>query len=312
MNQFKYSFDNKRYHTYNYHLKTKFNQKVAKISIDGGFTCPNRDGKLGTYGCLYCSERGSGDFAGNPNLSITNQFDEVKKVMDKKWDNLKYIIYFQAFSGTYDDVTSLSKKYHEALELPNVIGLNIATRCDCINEEVIDLLTDINKRTYLTVELGLQTIHAESMIKMNLGYTLKTFTDTVKKLRAKNINVVVHIINGLPGETKAMMVDTVKYLNTLDIQGLKIHMLHIIKNTPLANIYQKEPFPLLDLHDYVDVVCSQLCYLDEEIVIHRVTGDAKKEDLIAPLWTLKKTIVTNEIDKQMAKLNIYQGIKKGK
>lgn len=312
MNNFKYTLDNKRYHTYNYHLKTKFNQKVAKISIDGGFTCPNRDGKLSTKGCLYCSVRGSGDFAGSRNKSITKQFYEIKHVMDQKWDNLKYIVYFQAFTGTYDNIKSLTVKYNEALSLPDVVGLNIATRCDCIDDNTISLLKELSQKTYLTVELGLQTIHQETMTLINLGYNLDIFTKTVNKLRDNNINVVVHIINGLPYETEEMMIDTVKYVNNLDIQGIKIHMLHVIKNTPLAKLYEKVPFHILTLKEYIDVVCEQLCHLNENIIIHRLTGDAKKEDLIAPIWTLKKTIVTNEIDKQMVKLNYYQGCKKDK
>lgn len=309
MNKFKYSLDNKRYHTYNYHLKNKFNSKVAKISLNASFTCPNRDGKIDTTGCLYCSAKGSGDYAGDRKLSITDQFYQIKEIMDQKWDNLKYIAYFQAFSNTYKPLNELKQIYEEALALPNVVGMNIATRCDTIDDDLIDYLAELSQKTYLTIELGLQTIHEQTMQTMNLGYSLDTFTRAVDKLRAKNLNVVVHIINGLPHETKEMMIDTVQYLNNLDIQGIKIHMLHILKNTPLAKIYKNQPFHILSKAEYVDIVCEQLCYLNEAIVIHRLTGDAKLEDLIVPDWTIKKVSVINDIDKAMVKRNYFQGCK---
>lgn len=311
MNKFKYTLDNKRYHTYNYHLKTKFSTKVAKISIDAGFTCPNRDGKIDTKGCLYCSAAGSGDYAGNRKLSITEQFYQIKNIIDEKWPNSQYIIYFQAFSNTYAPISILKDKYEEALSLPNVVGINIATRCDCINEENIKYLKELSNKTYLTVELGLQTIHTITMRKINLGYNLDDFNNAVNMLRKNNINVVVHIINGLPNETTEMMIDTTKYLNTLDIQGIKIHMLHIIKNTPLAKLYLNSPWTLLNKEEYVDLVTEQLATLNESIVIHRLTGDGKLEDLIAPNWTIKKAGIINDIDKLMVKKDYYQGIKKG-
>jgi len=310
MNKFKYTLDNKRYHTYNYHLKTKFNSKVAKVSINAGFTCPNRDGKIDTKGCLYCSLSGSGDFAGDKKLSITNQFYQIKALIDNKWPNAKYIAYFQAFSNTYAPLSILKAKYEEALSLPNVVGLNIATRPDCITRELVNYLQQLSTKTYLTIELGLQSIHQKTMQDMNLGYDLNTFTQTVKLLRQHNINVIVHIINGLPNENKAMMIDTTKYLNNLNIQGIKIHMLHIIHHTPLAIKYLNNPWPLLTKEAYVDIVTEQLAVLDESIIIHRLTGDAKIEDLIAPKWVIKKVSVINDIDKSMVAKKYYQGCKK--
>ncbi len=304
---FKYSMDNKRYHTLNYFYKTKFNSKVFKVSLNAGFTCPNIDGTVGTGGCIYCSNLGSGDFAGKQTDNLIDQFNYVKNVLLKKWPNSKYIGYFQAHSNTYADVSILKEKFEPILKLDNVIGLNIATRPDCISDECLDYLSDLNKRTFLTVELGLQTIHEKTSIFINRCHSLECFNECVKKLRKRNINVVVHIINGLPYETKEMMIETAKYLNKLDIQGIKIHMLHILKNTKLAKIYNKEKFNILSKEQYVDIVCDQLENLKPEIVINRITGDPKEDELIEPSWTLKKFGVLNEIDKELVRRNTYQG-----
>ena len=254
---FKYSLDNKRYHTLNYYLKNRFHEKVYKVSLNAGFTCPNIDGTKGYGGCIYCSKTGSGEFGGNINDDLITQFNKVKEVMDKKWHG-KYIAYFQARSNTYAPVNILKERYETVLKLDNVIGLFIATRCDCITDECLDYLTFLNKRTYLTIELGLQTIHESTSKLINRGHTLKEFTDTVKRLRERNIDVVVHIINGLPYETKEMMLETVKFVNTLDIQGIKIHMLNIIKDTPLETLYNKEHFHVLTKEEYIDIVISEL------------------------------------------------------
>lgn len=309
MNNFKYSNDNKRYHTLNYFYNNKFNSKVFKISLNAGFSCPNIDGKVGIGGCIYCSKIGSGEYAGNKNDDLTKQFSSVLEVLHKKWPNGKYIGYFQAHTNTYADVSVLKEKYETILKLDNVIGLSIATRPDAISDECLDYLTELNKQTYLTIELGLQTIHEETSKFINRCHSLECFNECVLKLRERNINVVVHIINGLPYETKEMMIETVKYINNLDIQGVKIHMLSILKNTKLYNIYKEKPFKVLTKDEYIDVVCDQLEYLREEIVINRITGDPKEDDLIEPNWLVKKFCVLNDIDKELVRRNTYQGYK---
>lgn len=307
-NPFLYSLDNKRYHTLNYYYKNKFNSKVFKVSLNGGFTCPNMDGTKGYGGCIYCSKSGSGEYGGDKNDSITVQFNKIKEVMDNKWTG-KYIAYFQARTNTYAPVEVLKEKYEEALKIDNVIGLSIATRCDAISDECLEYLSLLNKRTFLTIELGLQTIHEDTSKLINRGHTLKEFTDMVMKLKEKNINTVVHIINGLPYETEEMMLDTVRYVNKLHVNGIKIHMLNITKDTPLEEYYKKHKFHVLTKDEYIDIVIKQLELLDKDIVIHRITSDPEKESLIEPKWLLKKTILLNDIDKEMKKRNTYQGIK---
>ena len=307
MNKFKYSNSNKRYHTLDYFYKQKFGSKVFKVSLNAGFSCPNKDGTKGYGGCIYCSKLGSGDYAGEVEKSLTTQFEEIKKIMLNKWPNAKYIGYFQANTNTYAPVNILKEKYESILNLDGVIGLNIATRPDCISSECLNYLEELSKKTYLTIELGLQTIHDKTSKLINRGHDLKCFEDCVRLLRNKNINVVVHIINGLPYETKEMMLETVKYLNTLDIQGIKIHMLHIIKDTALENLYNKEKFHILTRDEYVNIVCDQLELLRSEIVINRITGDPKADELVEPIWLIKKFGVLNEIDKEMARRDSYQG-----
>lgn len=309
MNSFLYTLDNKRYHTLNYFYHHTFDSKVFKISLNGGFSCPNLDGTKGYGGCIYCSKSGSGDFAGNRQDSIQKQWQRGLEMMHKKWPEGKLIAYFQARTNTYAKVEELKEKFEPVLKYPNVIGLAIATRPDAITDECLDYLEDLSKRTYLMVELGLQTIHETTSKLINRCHTTKEFDEMVKKLRARNINVIVHIINGLPYETKEMMLETIKHINQLDIQGVKIHMLHIVKDTPLATMYQKNPFHVLSQEEYVDIIIDQLELLRPEIVIHRITGDPVKEDLIAPTWLLKKFCVLNEIDKEMVKRDTYQGKK---
>ena len=241
-NKFKYSNDNKRYHTLDYFYKNKFKSKVCKISLNAGFSCPNLDGTVGYGGCIYCSKTGSGEFAGNKEDSLEKQFLEIKNMMLKKWPKAKYIGYFQARTNTYAPVNELKKMYEKILNQENVIGLNIATRPDAISDECLDYLEELNKKTYLTIELGLQTTKEETTKLINRCHSLQCFEDMVKKLRERNIDVVVHIINGLPYETKKDMLNTVKYLNKLDIQGIKIHMLSITKDTPIEKMYQEEKF----------------------------------------------------------------------
>lgn len=300
---FKYTLDNKRYHTLNYFYKTKFNSKVFKVSLNGNFSCPNfKNGN----GCIFCSH-GSGDFAGNKEDDLVTQFNEVKTMMEKKWPHAKYIGYFQANTNTYAPLDILKEKYETILKLPNVIGLSIATRCDAISDECLDYLEDLSKRTFLTIELGLQSMHDKTLKLINRGHDLKSFDECVKKLKQRNINVVVHIINGLPFETKDMMLVTVKYLNSLKIDGIKIHMLHVLKNTELEKLYNETHFHILTKEEYIDIVCDELELLNEKIVIHRITGDPTKEDLIEPTWLLKKFCVLNDIDKEMVRRNSYQG-----
>ena len=305
---FKYSDSNKRYHTLDYFYKHKFGCKVFKVSLNGGFSCPNVDGTLGTRGCIYCSPLGSGEFAGRSCDDLVKQFNTIRDMMNNKWSG-KYIGYFQARTNTYAPVSVLKKKYEKILELDDVVGLSIATRPDCISDECLDYLSDLNKRTFLTVELGLQSIHESTNKLINRCHSLECFVDTVNRLRKRNINVVVHIINGLPYETKDMMLETVKFINKLDIQGVKIHMLHIVKNTDLAKLYSEKGFHVLTRDEYIDIVCDQLELLRPEIVINRITGDPKKEDLIEPDWLLKKFCVLNEIDKELVRRDSYQGSK---
>lgn len=308
-NKFKYSDDNKRYHTLNYFYKHKFNSKVFKISLNAGLSCPNIDGTAGKGGCIYCSNSGSGEYGGDIKDDLTTQFNKIKNMMLQKWPEAKYIGYFQAHTNTYAKVEKLKEMYEEILKQENVIGLNIATRPDAISNECLEYLSKLNKQTYLTIELGLQTIHEKTTKLINRCHTLKCFEDMVKKLRQENINVVVHIINGLPYETKDDMIETVKYLNKLDIQGIKIHMLSIIKNTKLEKLYSKNPFHILTKEEYIDIVITQLEYLHPEIVINRITGDPKVDDLIEPHWLTKKFCVLNDIDKEMVKRDTYQGKK---
>ena len=243
----------------------------------------------------------------NKKDNLKEQFQNIKNILHKKWPNAKYIAYFQANTNTYGDLNYLKEKYEEVLTYENVLGINIATRCDAISEECLNYLEELNKKTDLTIELGLQTIHEKTNKLLNLGYTIQEFEQTLKKLQSKNIKVVVHIINGLPFETRQMMIETVKYLNNKNINGIKIHMLHILKDTPLEELYKKEQFHVLTREEYVDIVCDELEYLNENIVINRITGDPKEEDLIEPNWLVKKFCVLNEIDKEMKKRDSYQG-----
>lgn len=299
---FKYTLDNKRYHTLNYYYKTKYNSKVFKVSLNANFGCPNKkNGK----GCIYCLD-GSGE---NRGMDLIEQFIKVRDIMSKKWPNSNYIGYFQADTNTYAPINILKENYEKILKLDNVIGLNIATRCDCLPNDVLNYLEELNKKTDLTIELGLQTIHEKTSKLINRGHTLKQFEDAYKELRKRNINVVVHIINGLPYETKEMMLETIKYVSHLDIQGIKIHMLFVLKGTELEKLYKKENFHILTKEEYVDIVCDELELLREDIVINRITGDPNKNLVIEPTWLIKKFGVLNEIDKEMERRNSYQGIK---
>ena len=301
--------NNKRYYTLDSFYKEKFGCKIAKVSLNCNFTCPNRDGTKGVGGCIYCSSLRSGEYAGFVEDDVITQFNKVKEVMLNKWKDCKFICYFQAGTNTYAPVDVLKEKFEPILKLKDVVGLSIATRPDSITDECLDYLTDLNKRTFLTIELGLQTIHDKTSKLINRCHSLEEFENMVKKLRERKINVVVHIINGLPYETKEMMLETVKYLNNLDIQGIKIHMLHVLKNTKLANMYEEEKFPILTKDEYIDIVVNQLELLRSDIVINRITGDPKVDDLIEPTWLVKKFVVLNDIDKELKRRDTYQGKK---
>ena len=300
-----------RYYTLDYYYKQKYNSKVFKVALNGNFTCPNRDGTISKDGCIFCSASGSGDFAGDKNKPLKIQFEEIKEILHKKWKDAKYIVYFQANTNTYGPISKLKTLFNEAITLDqNIVGINIATRPDCISNETLDYLSELNKKIPVVIELGLQTIHESTAKLINRGYELNFFVDAVKKLKDKNIEVVVHIINGLPHETKDMMLQTVKFLNDLEIDGIKIHSLFILKDTKLAKMYFNNEFTVQSLEDYVDVVTEQLALINENTVIHRINGDAPRDLLIEPQWSIKKLVVMNEIDKVMKQKNYYQGIKK--
>lgn len=307
-NPFPYSLDNKRYHTWNWFLQNKFGCKVTKIALNGGFTCPNIDGTKGVGGCSYCLG-GSGEFAGSPTDSIKNQFLTIAEKMEKKWQNTKYIPYFQANTNTYAPLERLKTLYEEALSMEDVVGLAIATRPDSISDEVLDYLTELNKRTYLLIELGLQSIFDETGDRINRCHTYKEFEDCYWRLKERGINVCVHLIMGLPGETHEMMLESVKKVASLRPECVKLHLLHILKGTKIADEYQNGEFRCMELEEYVRVIVDALEHLPKETVIQRLTGDGAKDSLIAPLWSLKKFVVLNEIDKEMVRRNTVQGAK---
>ena len=307
MNQFKYSLDNKRYHTYNYYLKNKYHQKVAKVALNADFTCPNRDGTKGYGGCIFCSSSGSGDYAGNVHDHLEKQFQTISQVMKRKWPECAYIAYFQANTNTYGPLDKIKKMIAPFLNKEDVKGIAFATRPDCLNEEIVQYLSTINKQKDVYIELGLQTIHEQTSKLINRGHTFQEFLDGLVLCRKYNLEVCVHIINGLPFETKEMMIETAKTLGQLDIQALKIHMLFVVKNTKLQQMYENHEFNMLSRQEYIDIVVEQLRYIKPEIVIERLTGDGKIDDLIAPLWSIKKVTILNDIDKKMKELDVYQG-----
>lgn len=309
MTKFKYSFDNKRYHTWNYYLKNTFGEKVFKVSINAGFTCPNIDGTITSGGCTYCSKEGSGDFAGNPKDNLVKQFYDIKEMMHKKWQNAKYIGYFQAYTNTYAPLEVLKEKYETILELDDVIGLSISTRPDCLEDDVVEYMGQLNKRTNLWVELGLQTIHDSTSKIINRGHDYNTFLEGLEKLKSKNIKTVVHIINGLPGEDYEMMMETARAVSKMDVDGIKIHLLHVIKGTPMEKMLEKGMMKLMTQDEYVNLVCDQLEILPENMIVHRLTGDGKRDELVGPLWSLKKWEVLNQIDDTLKARNSYQGCK---
>lgn len=303
-------WDNKRYHSLDYELKKIYGHKVYKLSLNGGMTCPNRDGTLGRRGCIFCSQGGSGDFAAPANMSISEQIEYAKGLVRAKTKNLavtKYIAYFQAYTNTYAPVSYLRRIFTEAIAHPDIIILSVATRPDCLDDEILDLLAELNTIKPVWIELGLQTIHEASAQFIRRGYPLAVFEKQVYNLHSKSIDVIVHTILGLPNETKQDMLMTIEYLAKLPIQGIKLQLLHILRDTDLGKMYEKGLISTLDFNSYIDILISCLELLPPEIVIHRLTGDGPKDKLLAPLWSLNKKLVLNTVYSQMKERDTYQG-----
>lgn len=295
------------YYSLNEHCKQTFGDKVYRLSLNAGCTCPNRDGSLSTGGCTFCSEGGSGDFAACYDVSISAQIAEAKTHIQQKTDCKKFIAYFQAYTNTYAPLSHLRRIYTEALSEPDVVALSIGTRCDCLSEEVLNLLEELSQIKPVWVELGLQTIHNETHAKLNTHTTVEQFDQAVSQLHARAIPVIAHVILGLPGETKEMMLETISHIARLPIDGVKLQLLHILKGTTLAFEYEKQPFPLFELEEYCDFVIDCLELLPPHMVIHRLTGDGPRKLLIAPLWSTDKKRVLNTISKRLKERNTWQG-----
>lgn len=301
------TWSGKRYRSLNHHLREKFGEKVMKISLDGGFTCPNRDGSISSKGCIFCSERGSGDFAGERLLSIEDQFCQIQDVMNKKWKSGKYIAYFQAFTNTYDTVENLRRKYDEAVAQSGVVGLAIATRPDCLDEENVRLIAEYATRFYVWVELGLQTASDETAKVINRGYDRRVYEDALRLLKRYGIETVTHVIFGLPGETSEDMLDTVRYVTEQGSDGLKFHLLYLVENTPMVKLYEEGKLTFLTKEEYIELIVNAVGLLDEKTVVHRFTGDSPRKLLIGPKWSLNKWEILNEIDRTLSLHNISQG-----
>lgn len=287
------------YYSLNQYLRDRFGKKIYKLSLNGGMTCPNRDGTISTGGCIFCSAGGSGDFAASPALSITEQIEAAKKLVADKRPVDSYIAYFQAFTNTYAPVPYLRKIFTEAVNHPDIVALSIGTRPDCLPEEVLNLLAELNETKPVWVELGLQTIKESTAIRINRGYSLPVFEQAVSNLKKRNLEVVVHVILGLPGETKQDMLATVSYVGSMKANGIKLQLLHVLKGTKLAEMYEKQLFEVMTQEDYTDLVVECLKILPEDMVIHRMTGDGPKALLIAPLWSCNKRTVLNELNKKI-------------
>lgn len=305
-------YGGKRYNTWNGHLRTKFGKKVMKIALNGGFTCPNIDGKKGYGGCTYCSSSGSGDFAGDPAHSILTQFEEVKSRMLKKWHEGLYMPYFQAHTNTYAPAPVLRERFEPVLKKDGVVGISIATRADCLENDVLEYLSELNGRTYLIVELGLQSIFDSTGERINRCHTYAEFLEGYNKLADRGINVCIHLINGLPGEDKDMMLESAKTVAALRPHCLKLHLLHVIRGTRMEQELLEGRVGLMSLEDYVDIIVRQLEVIHPRTVIQRLTGDGARADLVGPMWSLKKFEVLNAIDRELEKRDTYQGKKADK
>ena len=308
-NPYPFSNDNKRYQTMNYYFRTKYGKKVAKVPLNAGFTCPNRDGTKGTYGCTFCSEKGSGDSILKFDQDLQTQYEQGLARMRKKWPDCLGFAYFQSYTNTYADLETIKKIYDPFYAREDVLGVCIATRADCLEDDVLQYFSEKAKEKETWIEIGLQSIHKKTIQNLNRCHSTEEVWDALNRIQNTEIKSCVHIINSLPYETKEDMVDTVKELSKHPFDAIKIHMLHLIQNTTMAKEYKEFPFPILSLEEYVDVVVKQLEYLPYDCIIERLKGDGMADNLIAPKWTIKKTIVTNEIDKKMARENTWQGKK---
>ncbi len=306
MNKFKNSNTNKRYYTFSHYLKNKYSSKVAKLAIDGGFTCPNRDGTLSTGGCSFCSESGSGEFTVGSTTPIKEQIVLQKEVQKRKWPNAKFIAYFQNYTNTYDSLNNLKHRFEQVLEFDDIVGIAIGTRPDCLDDEKIAYLSSLTSKTDVWIEIGLQTIHEDTF---NRKYQLSVYDEVMRKLSKTSINTCVHIINGLPEETTEDMIDTAKYVSNSGPTAIKIHSLFINTNTAWSDKYLSGNIKLLEKEQYINVVVQQLRHVNENIIIQRVTGDPDKESFLGPHWAINKRTVINDIDKLMARENYYQGDK---
>ena len=301
------NWNGKPYHSLDHMLRERFGEKVYKVTLNGGMSCPNRDGKLGSRGCIFCSAGGSGDFAADAELSVTEQIDSQIALLSAKRPIHKYIAYFQAYTNTYAPVEYLRKIFTEALAHPSVVALSIGTRPDCLGEDVLDLLNELNQRKPVWVELGLQTMHERTAAYIRRGYPLSCFEDAVQNLRKRQIEVIVHTILGLPGESEKDILETMQYLNGQDIQGIKLQLLHVLKGTDLADIYEHDPFPVFTLEEYVSFIVDCVEIIRPDMVIHRLTGDGPKDLLIAPTWSTNKRHVLNQMQSWFKIHDIWQG-----
>lgn len=297
---------NKHYNSLNEYYKEKYGKKVYKLSINGGMTCPNRDGKIDSRGCIFCSEGGSGEFSSEFNIDIVNQLENAKQRVKSKTKDNMYVAYFQPFTNTYADIDYLRKIYYKAINPDYIVELSIATRPDCIDNNVLDLLSEINEIKPVTIELGLQTIHEKTAEYIRRGYDLEVYDKAVNDLHERGINVVTHVIIGLPYETEQMILDTVKYVGRIT-DGIKLQLLHIIKDTDLEKEYNSKKFEVLTLEEYTEIICKSIELLPKNVIIHRITGDGSKRTLIAPLWSADKKKVLNYINKQLEEHNVTQG-----
>lgn len=297
----------KRFYGLDYFYRQKFGSKVARVAIDGGFTCPNRDGTVSFGGCIFCGTAGAGDFCAEKNLSISQQIDIQKSVLKNKWKELKIIPYFQSFTNTYAPAAILRRKYEEALNADDCVGLSVATRADCLGKDVLNLLEELNERTFLQVELGLQTVNDVTAQKINRGYSLNVFTNSVRELQKRRIEAVAHLIVGLPGETAEDNLNAVRYVSEMKINGVKIQVLYLLRDSPLMKWYAQGRLEFLERFEYIDIVAQMLGYLSPDVVVHRLTGDPPWKSVVEPKWTTDKKQVLNQINRYLKMKNLYQG-----
>jgi radical SAM protein (TIGR01212 family) len=297
----------KRFYSLDYFYRQKFGSKVARVTIDGGFTCPNRDGTVSSGGCIFCGTSGAGEFCADKALPILQQINIQKTVLQNKWKELKIIPYFQSFTNTYAAVDVLRKKYEEALTAEDCVGLSIATRADCLGNDVLDLLEELNSRTFLQVELGLQTVNDKTAQIINRGYSLDVFTQSVQALQSRGIEIVAHLIVGLPGEDRTDYLNAVRYISDMKINGVKIQVLYLLQDAPLMQWHTEGKIKFMERFEYIDTIAAMLSYLSPQVVVHRLTGDPPWRSLIEPKWTTDKKQILNQINQYLKEKNIYQG-----